>query len=367
MTVAVFNVLKCVSFVLLGSFLCTVTCAIAVFFLPIYLYRWVVINLIAPFYRPDIGNAVDHSGQIFATDFITPKTPNKCTIVLNQIFEGNINFEQLLKTIDEKWIKAKLPNGNPQFPELQQYLESWMGFMFWKQDKKFSLKNHTHFHSLDPEISSLDAENFLREFIESLLNRPYPRKQSPWELHVFHNFKSSDLENSKENQTVPQSLIVLRIHHAMVDMYSMFNLVIEKLYGKSFSDVKLAVPSQHPATRPISYITYPLKIYYYIGRLFTTVMQSRESIFYVSDSKKAWHQNYCRGSLISVQKIKKIKTVFSNATFSSVLNSSVSASLSKIYRKKSDEYAEWKSNPAKILLYNPHPKPNHPKPLRNHV
>lgn len=163
--------------------------------LPIYLSRYILENVVVPlFFSKSLGQAVVPTSIMFATEFLDSTKAPRCAIVSNFVIEGHIPFSEVQEEILKKWINEP---GGKAFPEFQQYIDSWMGFLFWHKDNQFHLNNHV-FHHRIPKGNGVDeSEKWVCAKTEELLNKPFPPKRSPWEVHVIENYVNGDLSDKK--------------------------------------------------------------------------------------------------------------------------------------------------------------------------
>jgi len=116
--------------------------------LPIYLYRLIVSQL-KRFCRPDLSHLVDPRSVVLAVDGF-PSTP-KWNLVVWLSQDRILNLPQFRTYFETKFVRATDSNGELRYPEYQQYLERWMGFLFWKWDFGFNIRNHIRTYG-DPSV-----------------------------------------------------------------------------------------------------------------------------------------------------------------------------------------------------------------------
>lgn len=147
------------------------------------------------------------------------------SIIATLSLTGQLNLEHFKKLFSDNVIHARLPTltPKPRYPELRQFLTSFLGFRIWKNNLDFSIDDHIcekHLNLDAPDLSLLHQE---------LMNRPYPKMQSPWSIILVHTSSSTT--------------ICVRIHHVLTDGKSMLKLLTECLAGKP---LKSAQPSLNP-------------------------------------------------------------------------------------------------------------------------
>lgn len=335
---------------------------------PIIIYRYILTKWIAPYYILDynLGSAVTPNVQALATEFHKnfAHVPSRCPIVVNVIVPGIVTKEEMAESLTKGWLQRKSEikgeEDKLQYPEFQQYIENWMGYMFFKNDTSFSLDNHLFAHTIRENATEMECEKTLCNCVETLLNKTFPAKRSPWELHMFQGYKNSKL--GQGNMT----LFVFRFHHAMVDGFSIMYAFIEGLAGGKLPDVKIATPNEVKSSGMNKWVYVPLRMIHDLGYFATLTWEQfrvgHQNPLNVPDEKKKWKQLYARSELISIQKIKRIKNEL-GVSFTTVLLSSLAAGVAQSFKKKGDQENIPNSFPVATLI----PLPNHPNKLRNHA
>ena len=87
---------------------------------------------------------VPSHSAIFGVDEIY-KQP-LCSNAARFIFEGQCDLQTLIRVIDETWLSVKCRNGKLKYPELQQYIGTFMGFLFWRKEQNFNVRNHVRLY-----------------------------------------------------------------------------------------------------------------------------------------------------------------------------------------------------------------------------
>ena len=160
-------------------------CVLLLGFGPIYLCR-VLVSFLSKWLRPDLNKLVVTRSSIMAVDDWN-QSP-KCNLVLSFGFEGSLDMDSFLKEIDLKVIRRKGENGELVHPEMQQYFESWLGFIFWKWEEDFQISKHMFYYnesSNDQSYSTTDVT----KIENTMIYKPFPPKASPWEVLVIPNYK----------------------------------------------------------------------------------------------------------------------------------------------------------------------------------
>lgn len=281
-------------------------CSIAFFVacVPVLIYRWCLVKLCSKYIPKEDGirRPVSPLGNIFAPELMTNKPP-RCAIIATFVLENEkpVDHDEIKTRIQSRWIEAIETENHKKelkYPELQQYVDFWMGFMFWKQDFKFDLSHHLKFQKIPEttrDVEDTTSQIYIHSLVEDLLNRPFPRGRSPWEIYIVENYKNSELASTK---LVSKSMtaIVLRFHHSLADGYSLLYAVTEGLFGQSITEVDLAVPQESTLAqyiKPHSSLALGsllLNMIHDVGSICLTCLNMKKTPWHVSDRKKKWKQ-----------------------------------------------------------------------------
>lgn len=269
----------------------------------------------------------------------------RSSIITTMTLEGTLALEQLQALFTANVLEAKL-SGNLKklrYPELKQYLTRFMGFRVWKDDPDFHISNHIaqKVHQGPLDMSVIHQE---------LINKPYSRNHSPWEIILINSVSTTGVETS---------VVAARLHHAMADGKSILKLFVECLGQKS---LKTAQATPAPTSYLSSfqfYLMFPL--HYIIQMTF---------VFYkfCTSHKHPWKNHGFRGdkySRINVSfspklPLSEIKQVAkkNNVTSSAVVMSLVAGAMRKCGVDFEDH---------DVIMGYPLPKDNHPESMANHV
>jgi len=132
------------------------------------------------------------------------------TIVLTLVVNGKSDFEDFKQRFLNRVILAKCTNGDFVKPELQQYVNPRLGFLFWKWDNKFSIENHVRNSTVNLPNDVLN-EDTTHHIANSLIYNPFPSKRSPWEIIFLKNYQHGEGNTDTEKKCV----IFFRVHHVL--------------------------------------------------------------------------------------------------------------------------------------------------------
>lgn len=353
-----------------GSVLISLVFMYILFSTPVFAYRLLITKLIAPYFTPKIGKPVTPLSNAYATDLLYQRPP-RAVIVVDLILEGTLTLNEAIQQLTIELLHAS-DNGKLRFPELRQYVERWLGFLFWKQDFQFNIQNHITMHKLEENCTEEEAERFASQLIEDQLNRPFPPKKSPWEVHFVQNYKMAGENNEKT------TLAVFRFQHTMGDGYAILYTLVEALGKTPLSNMAFQPHASTTTFKNIppwySIIKIPQLMVLLVKNIvldndyLMSIFARPKSPWFVSDDKKLWKQLYTRSKLISIDKFKEIKNRL-GVSFTGVILSAVSAGVSKSLKCK--ERAENNKNgddeSTKCLpTFSTVPLPDHPKGFQNH-
>ncbi|CAL8085280.1 unnamed protein product [Orchesella dallaii] len=336
--------------------------------LPIYLYRYLVCLCTKLFCKDTFGKPVTPLGNYFACEFLPSarKSPPRSTLIVTVVVDRPVSFESVKESIEATW----LGRDAKKFPELKQYVDSWMGFLFWKNDHSFKLENHLQPKKIEGETDDELEENVCL-FMEQLVNKTFHPKRSPWECFVVQNYRNTELQRDKTSTNV-MTLLVFRFHHSLVDGYSILKVIIESMMGiplstASLTPVSLTNKKDSPSNltkKIVTNFTLVFRIVYEICHFFALAFTGTTP-WHVPLNKKKCGEHICRTKPIPVESIRNIKSKL-GVSFTSVLMSCASAAASRsfqLHHAKPEQNCRGRTMPTSIPL----PRPDHPDKLRNHV
>jgi len=167
-----------------------------------------LIHKSAKCFRPDLGKMVTLSTTPMAIDSLYTKP--KTSIVVGLILEGTLDLTRIRNIVSKNILGARFPNGEMKYPELKQYLTSWLGYYFWKDEKHFDLEKHVRMESQNP--STTYSEQDIKNIYQTLVRNPWNRKRSLWELILMPNSYPKGLD-----ATTSHTILFLRVHHSIGD------------------------------------------------------------------------------------------------------------------------------------------------------
>jgi len=207
-----------------------VTSIILLLLSPIYTFRFFVASVVIRFY-PAVDKLLTTRSSVFGADNIYEKP--KCSIIGSIIVEGTLSVEEARKVAPFLLLDTKNPNGTLKRPEFQQYVTPFWGFLAWKWDYNFDIKNHIRMYDGRYQAAFLNGSkpvnsDAMVEVGEELMVKPFPRQRSPWIFHIIHNYNENDpvLGLPVEPKKSAKTAIILQWHHSLGDGFSIVKVVL---------------------------------------------------------------------------------------------------------------------------------------------
>lgn len=198
---------------------------IALALIPIQLYRWTLIAYVKLF-RRDIVRIMTGKNPVLAIDDVTGRPLN--TIVGYGAFEG-ASVEHMVKITSNCVEECHPVTKQLLHPETHQYYEEWMGYLWWKWEKDWSLDKHVlvwgHGQNTDDPVMECD----FMKIIAILEAKPFPPGQSPWQVVIVKNVLLKNVKNPE----IPKIAIIYRFHHGLGDGVTALQLFMKCVLADS--------------------------------------------------------------------------------------------------------------------------------------
>ncbi|CAL8104223.1 unnamed protein product [Orchesella dallaii] len=250
---------------------------------------------------------------------------------------GTTKFEQFCETFSQRILERLDPtqpyNPTLQYPELRQYLTTFMGYAFLKKDKTFDLNNHFTYLKRPPNDPLTRRE--LSKLLESEIIAPYPKRRSPWHVTVIDNYLPTEKETECWTKNVEGYkkgdhiwVALLRIHHSLADGFAiqkMLSYLADEPYVPKFSIKTTAFQNFMLGLR-----TGLLGSYDALTRL----IRWTDSLhtFHIPADKQSHEYFIVESDLISMKQVKAIKEKFGVA-FTAILVAAISGGFRKFLVK----------------------------------
>ena len=328
-------------------------CMIA--FLPVYLLRY-VLSIAAKLFRPDLGKLIHTRSSVLAIDkaYRDPRW-NLCVWL---VIEGNLNFEKFRDNFLRNIVDHKNERGKFTDPEYQQYYTTWFGFLFWKWDRKFNIKNHMryYFEQQDDYLKKTTTEDELRQIIKKLTWAPFAPKRSPWEFLYIPNYKASTDDSPVE----PKCALIFRLHHGLCDGYKILYLLMKEANGISMDYV-----AQPDYTKRSFLVRTLIRLSFFLlgpYEFMSTLVASKDHNDWhkIPDRKLVRPLNLSFTKRIPLTEIKAIKNMY-KVSFTAVLMASITSGIRRMMIEAGVRVPKNMSTAVAV------PMPGHPTRLRNHL
>lgn len=272
------------------------------------------------------------------------------TILSSSLIEGLIPYPDWVQIVRTGWIEEKNNDGTLKYPEFQTYVDTFMGYCYWRKENDFSLDNHMTYHDISENI---DLDEFIVNLFEKLLNKPFSAKRSPWDVHIVHGWNKDKIR---------VTILVTRSHHVLGDGLSVMSAVVQGIIKRKMIDLQVVSPAltnpnqkideetgetvepyvqQNRVSctkivfeRLIQVISFVVRLLHDLGCItwFGMWGAAVSTRFHVDDDKKTWQYSYEKSRLIEMEKVKRIGKYF-GVRFTSVVLSCVAVGISKCFEK----------------------------------
>ncbi|CAG7721020.1 unnamed protein product [Allacma fusca] len=314
--------------------------ATVILFIPVFLIISVIRALVwtfAKIFRPDLDGFVDGQNSLHALKFSNKATTN---IVICAILEGQIPLEIIRKNVQEKLFPSESP-ANLSYKVFKNTWTNFMGWAFWKRDLDFDFRNHIRDYDYEGKLAipnPCNEEDF-RNVLGKIVQAPWDRERSPWEILRVPNFLYNGCKNS---------MIVIRVEHVLGDGYSILD-TIKTITGSEFPVPKLSLLSKK------------LSFWDKIGKFLRTPYDLAENILMIVESKSKFvnqgrletEEIVSIAPKVDVGLLKKIKNHF-RVSYVSVTYAAIAGAIERALKEDGQKIP--KTLITSIIL----PRPNHP-------
>lgn len=285
--------------------------------------------------------------------------PSRNTILTRQVLEGHVPFKICKEKLENGWIKAKNNNQHWKFPELREYIDSWMGHCYWREESQFDFNSHVHYHKTE---EFKDVDHYTSNLFEQLMNTPFLPQKSPWDVHIIHGWKQdcSPSENNNSLVTIKNpeiTVVVTRTHHVLGDGKSVLHLIFQDLFGVCMNDhqnqggVKVIKKTVSIPQKLVTVIKIITKLMWDFGciALFVLWRANTNTKFHSRQNRELNYVHHM-SDLVCMDTVKNIRTKF-GVSFSGVVFSGLSSAIAQNLDK---------DHSGNFLMAAPRPLPGHP-------
>ncbi|ODM98274.1 hypothetical protein Ocin01_08412 [Orchesella cincta] len=343
---------------------------------PMYLYRFFV-KIAQKIFKPEWTGMVSPRDALVGLDNTSSRC--ECMITLLLTMKGDPDMKKVLEVFQNEVINGRNSKGELCYQKLLNYYDTWLGLYFWKKEENFLLENHVH--ELDPSEYDCIRENNntetgvseeqLMKILGARSTKCFPHGVAPWEALVIRNYKKApgQLHHYKANVPIApvermgekdcEFALVLRIHHAMGDGYSIMKLVMSNLCIGALDRVPKA-PTRRisPLTLVLNYLAiFFLTPYYHFLQF---ILHIDKAMWHLPSKKltKQWQFSMTeRLSFDSIKETSKKHGVCVTATLVAGLSGGLHNFLrEKGHHKKNNKIMRalspmpWKGHPMETLV-----------------
>lgn len=327
---------------------------------PFILYRALITTLLLKYsgYRKMVSRGFETAHALEYVSCVSKGQPSKNTILTRIVIDGHVPFDICVDHIKTKWITSRTNNNQWKFPKFREYVHSWMGYSYWRQDPHFDFNSHIHCYSVN-DSQSLDE--YISNRFENLLNKPFLPKRSPWDVYVLHGLgqmSEFDKETLSTNSKAKITVFVVRTHHVLADGISLVSLIKDDLFGNYTEGCQIQ-EKEKSASQFTQKFTHSILIFPAIIKLLRDLGFMTAFILCNAEANTKLHvPNYQKlryvhqmSSLISMEKVKIIRNKF-KVSFSAVMVASLAAAIAEFLNENRSD---------KFLLAAPRPLAGRPK------
>ena len=327
------------------------------FLLPIYGFRYLVSKVVV-LCDSKIDKILTTRSSCSGAEPIY-KNP-KCSLVTVVILEGTLGLEKVRQLFQSRILEPKYSNGKLKKPEVQEYITKRCGFLFWKWEERFDIKEHIRTYDYAGKLRDqlqngtrpVNAE-MLMEVCDELVYKPFKPSTSPWEVFVINNYRESD------SGTGPVSTaLVVRIHHCLGDGFTILKtLTLDLTEGKQ--ELDSTVPK---FVLPKFSFLRALRLFFSAPYEFLSEAKNAvdTNSWHVPEKQLKRSNNSAISPKLSIEWVKEVK-LLNKASFTGVILECFTGALRKFMSEAGY------SVPDSIHCVTPLPIPNHPDKMRNHL
>ena len=315
------------------------------------------VALLARILRSDLADIMYNRGQIFA--FEPVYTKSSLTVLMHLVCDGTVSLESLR----EQFRRQLLPsvwnkNKGDDYVRLRQLWTQYCGYLFWQWEADFRVEKHVREYDYEePELAlpkgGVCSEEHLKGITGAISERAYSPGQSPWEMLLIKNYKSS---NNTDGH--PQCVIVLRMHHTLTDIISMIKLILRLFDQETVSFAKARFRQTSAVERLWRNVKVALRAPYDVA----------SNLVDVHDGKNCWsmenkqltkHYHTLFSNPVPVGKIKEIMKKY-GVSYNAAIYSVTGGAMVKLMTEAGQKV------PDQLSTFMPYPLPDHPGGLVNH-
>lgn len=269
---------------------------------------------------------------------------SRLSIVSTLTVEGDISLTSLQQIFTKNVLNARTTRNTLRYPELKQYITTFLGFRIWKNDPEFNINNH-----ISEKANNQPENHLVARIHEELHNKPYNKYRSPWEIILIRNVNDR------------KSILGIRMHHGMADGKSVIKLIVECL-GEKTLNAATSQPSIRKGCIEFCLFCILFPIYYLKSFIYNVSLgilshpwKNHNLNGRLADGCVPWVIGF--SPKINLVDIKKVAKQYSVNT-SSVLLAMIAGGVRKVGQELRDQ---------DVASDLPMPRSNHPETFANHL
>jgi hypothetical protein len=255
--------------------------------------------------------------------------------------------------------------GALNYPKYQQYIETCLGFHFWKWDPSFSISHHIR--PLEgTQGNPFTSEEQVMELMGPLSNKNFSPNRPHWEYLYVPNYVPAGGGVRVDKR--PRTLVIYRIRHDLCDGYSLVKCFVQHTCGDSLDKIMKPVAGSRAKRAPsLSHqvLTGGSQIVSLPFSFLRQIICMDWNVWFLRRSKLTRECHIGMTRKIPVRLVKRISKGH-GVTFSTVLFALVGGGIRRFFIRRYSGGNKFPV-PDSLQCFTPFPRPKHPdSQLVNH-
>jgi len=168
---------------------------------------------------PEVDKLLKSRSSLFGMDALQEKP--KGSIISVYMVEGIIDINSWREVIQTRMVDPRNESGDFKKPEFQQHVVPFWGFLAWKWERNFDIRDHVIMYDGIHRKALLDGNKpvnpeTLIDIYNELVSKPFTPEKSPWVMHIIHNYRETDSPDEPV-----QTAGFIQTHHCLGDGFSL--------------------------------------------------------------------------------------------------------------------------------------------------
>ena len=311
------------------------------------------VELVSKIFRPDLAEVFGDAGVVCALEnvYVRPKL----NIVFHCVLNRPVQLDQLRKHFEQRVINYQDESkGGYKYARLRQTWTQFLGFFFWKWDDFFNINHHVRIYDYtEPSLMlpEVCVENDLRRVTSALVTKPYRKGRSPWEILLVPKYC--------HNETVESSVLVLRIHHAVADGFSVLKLLFRLADNDDIQLPQAKFPVLTTGQKFLRNLVVAVRAPYDIAKVAVDAYDGANCWHIVNEKLSGEYETFFSDP-IEVRIIKGIMKEY-KVNYNAAVYSITAGAMTRLMKEVGQKV------PEKFSVVVPSPLPEHPGGLVNHL